>query len=169
MTLKKTRRASVFSMIWSIIMLVAYFIMGQFYILIAALSQVGNGITALSICTHIGIYIGIAAMLLGLANIIISIITLAKTGKTAVPENTKKIVLIMMILLFALTGLNFLIFAVVVIPMQASLITFSHLVFAILYLPFALGTMRDYRNLKNLNTIPTSSETITAEDATITE
>jgi hypothetical protein len=142
---KATRVASTWSMIISLIMLLAYFVIGQMYIIISAFAQLDTANQALYVCTNIGIYIGIVVMALGLVNIVASIVTLTKSRQAQITEVPITLYAFMMALLFALSGLNFVIFAILVIPMEASIFAFSHLAFALVYLPCALAVMKNYK------------------------
>ncbi|MBR2468357.1 MAG: hypothetical protein IKB42_04890 [Clostridia bacterium] len=156
-TPKKTRRASIFSMIISIIMLIAYYIIGQVYIVIAALSEIGTDSQALTICMNIAIYIGMVVMALGVINIVLSILTLIKTHKKELVYVPKAILLTMMILLLALTALNFVIFAILVVPMQFAPMSFIHLGFALFYLPCAMGIVKNFKYFIRLTRRSTST------------
>ena len=175
MQTKHTRCSAVFSMIVSIIMLVAYYIVGRVYILIAALAKLGDSNVFIVLAMNVVIILGIISMVLALANIVISILTLAKVKKTSTFEKTKLICLLLMILLFVQVGLNALIticITAVVISTESIALIFVHIPFVLFYLLCALGVMKNYRKNKNAvveevaNENSTSTEQVETENVT---
>ena len=148
MQTKSTKCSAVFSMIISIIMLVAYYIVGRVYILVAALASAGENNGLVSVAMNMVIILGIVSMVLALANIVISIITLAKVKNTSTFEKTKIICLLLMILLFVQVGLNTLITILVALMITAIQLIFVHIPFVLFYLLCALGVMKNYRKNK---------------------
>ena len=148
MQTKSTKCSAVFSMIISIIMLVAYYIVGRVYILVAALASAGENNGLVSVAMNMVIILGIVSMVLALANIVISIITLAKVKKTSTFEKTKIICLLLMILLFVQVGLNTLITILVALMITSIQLIFVHIPFVLFYLLCALGVMKNYRKNK---------------------
>ncbi len=164
MQTKSTRCSAIFSMIVSIIMLVAYYIVGRVYILVAALASAGENNGLISVAMNMVVILGIISMVLALANIVISILTLAKVKKTSTFEKTKTICLLLMILLFVQVGLNVLITILVALMIDSIGLIFVHIPFVMFYLLCALGVTKNYR--KNKNAVVNET---TIENSTLTE